>query len=1301
MPDELKNHTKGRAVDRPAHNRKRGERGKASAREIGQHNQEETALRESQQIIRAILDTVPARIFWKNKDLIYLGCNEPFARDAGFTCPEDVIGKDDYQMGWHEQADQYRKDDREVIDTGLSKLLIKEPQTTPEGKTIALLTSKVPLRKPDGEIFGVLGTYMDVTERDRMEEALKQSETRFRAIFDKARDGIALLDLQTKKVFAGNPSFCRMLGRTSDELPGLSLADCHPADALPEIARGIERQIKGETNIASDLPMKRKDGSTFFADLAITPIALSGKPYMLGIFRDVSERKAAEDKLKFANMLLQAEIESAPDGVFVAHLDSATASYNRNFVEMLSIPPEVERSHSIEAVLAAAMTQVKDPDAFTGDIHHLREHPEDTIRGREAELKDGRVIEYHGTAIRSETGAALGRIWFYRDITERKRAEQHVRVMNSILNAQVESAPDGVLVIGHERNILLYNQRFIDMWGLPADVVRMRDDSRAIASVLGRLKDPEAFVARVNELYAHPEERSHDEVDLSDGRVFERHSAPMPDATGKNLGRIWYFRDITDRKLAARRIEQRDALLHAVALSATHLLSAPRLDEAIASALESVSKVIRADRMMVLERPQGRAGAPALRYIWETPRIAFKVDKDFFDDPTLETDEMRAWQAPLRQGKVIITDVQTASGDVKAVLGRLGGIKKNLLVPIMVGGKFWGQIGVDCCDQEQAWADFEIEILQTLADLIGNAIQRDRYITEITNANRIVQNTPTILYRLRGVPTLPMIYISQNAKLFGYEPAMLTESPTLYQSLFHPDDAIRVRDDMAAALEPDRPRGTFEFRLLTSSGNYRWVENRYTQIRDGAGRLVEIEGLLIDVTERKAAEERIALLARTDPLTGLANRTTFIERLRQAFVAARRGAPSFALHYIDLDRFKDINDTLGHPVGDRFLIEMGDRIKQCLRESDLVGRLGGDEFAVLQTDISVSTDAGTLANKIRAALAEPLRLDGNLLHMTASVGIAIYGAETPTPEDLLAQADIALYRAKEEGRDQYRFHTEQLDIEVREQVALADELREAIARKELRLHFQPQVELSTGRIVGMEALVRWQHPNRGLLSPSTFIPVAERTGTIAEIGQWVLDHACEQMHLWREAGCAPAIVAVNVSPVEIKVGEDYIKYVTTTLSKWQLAPSDLEIDVTESTLARATLAQNDVLERLQKLGVKISIDDFGTKYSSLDYLKTYRVNRLKIPRTLTAAAAHNAESAAMVRAIVGIARELNIEVMAQGVETESQWSFLTATSPVSKVQGFYYSEPVSAKRAQELLQRGRIAPFGPPVSAAS
>ncbi len=1137
------------------------ERAEALTQEIDEHKRAEAALRESQQIIRAIVDTVPARIFWKDKNLVYLGCNEPFARDAGFDRPEDVVGKDDYQMGWHDQAELYRNDDREVVDTGQSKLLIKEPQTTPDGTTITLLTNKVPLRNVDGEVFGMLGTYMDVTERERVEEALRQSEARFKTIFERARDGIALADAETKKFLAVNESLCQMLGHTRDDLLHMTIDAIHPADKLRMVARTFERQARGEVDIAANMPVKRKDGSVFYVDINSAPIEIGGQRYVLGIFRDATARREAEEAVRKSEERYRGLVESTTDYIWEIDRNGRYTYYTPAFAGLLGY----------------------EPDEIMGKT------PFDLMPPAEAE----------------RVGAIFGPI-----------AAAH-RPFSMLENTV--AAKDGTEI------------------------------------------------------------------------VMETSGVPIFDDSGKFCGYRGIERDITQRKAVEEKLKQRDALLHAVASSATELVTASSLDDAIPKALETISRALQVDRMNVLERSPRGDPVPRLRYAWNAPGLKMIVDRKFFEDPALRSPQLAAWQSPLQDGNVVTAELRTATGDLKTMLERLN-TKSLLLVPVMVDGKYWGQIGFDNCKSDRAWYDFEIEILTTVGDLIGNAIQRDRYVTEITNANRIVQNTPTVLYRLRGVPSLPMIYVSQNIKLFGYEPTALTESPHLYQQLIHPDDLAAVREMQAQSLESDQPRGVFEFRLMTSRGDYRWVENRYSQIRDTAGRLTEIEGLLIDITERKIAEEKIARLARTDPLTGLANRSTFVERLQQFFVTARRGAPGFALLYIDLDRFKDINDTLGHPVGDAFLIEVARRIKNSIRDTDLAGRLGGDEFAVLQGDLAESADAGTLAAKVRGALAEPYQIEGNTLHMTASIGIAIYEAETDTAEELLAQADIALYRAKEEGRDQYRFHTEELDSEVREQVELANELRGALSRGEFRLRYQPQVELSSSRIVGMEALIRWQHPTRGLLTPSAFLPVAERTGTITAIGRWVLDEACAQMYRWREGGCAPPTLAVNISPTEIKAGDEFVEFVRTTLEKWGLAPQALELDVTESMLARATLTQNDVLERLQQLGVKISIDDFGTKYSSLEYLRTYRVNRLKIPKLLTSTAAHDPESAAMVRAIVGIARELGIEVIAQGVESEREWSFLTATSPVSKVQGYYYSAPVTAERAEELLRSGRVTP---------
>ena len=448
--------------------------------------------------------------------------------------------------------------------------------------------------------------------------------------------------------------------------------------------------------------------------------------------------------------------------------------------------------------------------------------------------------------------------------------------------------------------------------------------------------------------------------------------------------------------------------------------------------------------------------------------------------------------------------------------------------------------------------------------------------------------------------------------------------------------------------------------------------------------------------------KRIALLARTDGLTGLANRATFIERLYQAFAAARRGASRFAVLYIDLDHFKDVNDTLGHSAGDLLLISAAGHLKRNCRESDLVARLGGDEFAILQTEVSDVSGATALASKIHGVLGTPYQLGDSKLFLSASIGISLFTDATAGPDEMLAKADIALYRAKEDGRDQYRFHSDDLDQEMRERVTLTGDLIQALEKNELELYYQPQVELFTGRITGMEALIRWNHPKRGLLMPADFIPIIEKSDAIVALGQWVLDHACEQMSSWRNAGIAPVILAVNLSLGQLRTGDELIQFITATLRKWGLTPKDLELDVTETMLAYATWAYIDVIERLQQLGVMIAIDDFGTQYSSLDYLKHYRVSRLKIPRAMiTAAAQQDQRNAAMVRAIIGLARELDIEVMAQGVENEAQRDLLTGAPSTTKVQGFYYSAPVPASGATQLLRQKLIEPRLSQVSEAT
>jgi diguanylate cyclase (GGDEF)-like protein/PAS domain S-box-containing protein len=562
---------------------------------------------------------------------------------------------------------------------------------------------------------------------------------------------------------------------------------------------------------------------------------------------------------------------------------------------------------------------------------------------------------------------------------------------------------------------------------------------------------------------------------------------------------------------------------------------------------------------------------------------------------------------------------------------------------------------------------------------------------ELSNANIIVQNSPVILYRLRGEPAFPLIYVSHNITKLGHDPARLTASPDWATHLIHPDDRAKVGEAMTRLLEKTSDGSSIEFHLIAGDGTLRWVDNRYIPVRDSDGRLVEVEGIVIDITERKAAEEKIAQLARTDTLTGLANRATFRERLLQCFAAAHRGALPFAILSLDLDKFKPVNDTHGHPTGDLLLQEVAKRLRACTRETDLVARLGGDEFAVLQTELTEpAANAGELADRIQHELGLPYHLKAAELNISVSIGICPYVPGIPDSDAMLAQADRALYRSKEEGRNQYHFHSQTLDQEVVNRVTLGGELLRAIADQELELEYQPQVEITTGKIVGIEALVRWNHPTRGLLPPAVFIPIAEKTGAILPLGHWVLDEACRQVKAWRSQGLNVPAIAVNLSFHQLKAGSSLIRDVTGTLEKWGLSPSDLEFDVTEATLAQLKWNQNDVLPQLRALGIKIAIDGFGSDYSSFDYIKEYRVNHLKIARSYIHEATTNAEHATAVRAIMRFAHDIGIAVIAQGVETEEQSALLKEADATTQGQGFHFSRAVSAENAAELLRRGSI-----------
>jgi diguanylate cyclase (GGDEF)-like protein len=431
------------------------------------------------------------------------------------------------------------------------------------------------------------------------------------------------------------------------------------------------------------------------------------------------------------------------------------------------------------------------------------------------------------------------------------------------------------------------------------------------------------------------------------------------------------------------------------------------------------------------------------------------------------------------------------------------------------------------------------------------------------------------------------------------------------------------------------------------------------------------------------AHKKVSELAHSDVLTAIPNRRAFVERLK---AACQAGQPVSVL-YIDLDHFKDINDTLGHSTGDRLLQLASERLKRAIRQQDMVARFGGDEFAVLRVGATDATSLSGFAVRLGETLAEPYHIDGNDITTTATIGVTSSSKKASEPEALMMQADIALYRAKEDGRNCFRLYDQVLDEKFRERVTISDGIRRGIDRGELRLHYQPQVEIASGRLIGLEAVVRWYHPARGVVPPAVFIPIAERTGAIIPLGKWVFEEACRQFAQWRAEGIAPPTLAVNLSAIQCRhagLENDF----RDVMARHAIPPGCLEVELTESVLMDTAVQQRDVIERLKGIGLKIAIDDFGTGYSSLNYLAEYPVDRLKIAQELVFGVTENLRHELVVKAAIRLAHELGTEVIAEGVETDGQARFLMAAE-CEYAQGYLFSPPLSANAATELLRRGR------------
>jgi len=806
----------------------------------------------------------------------------------------------------------------------------------------------------------------------------------------------------------------------------------------------------------------------------------------------------------------------------------------------------------------------------------------------------------------------------------------------SLLEATLDSTADGILVVDRAGRILRYNRRFAKMWRLPDTLLQRRDDEAAIAEAMKSLEDPEGFVRRVHELYAHPEERSFDTLRLLDGRIFERYSRPEW-LGGEVVGRVWSFRDVTERAHAEEALRESEARYRRLFEESRQAIYLTRRDGTFEDANPAALALFG-----VRQEELGTANASEF-YADPADRVAFQEAIEWAGG-SVEQYPVRMKSRSGRLMDCLLTT--TVRRDAEGAIVAYQGIVEDV---------------TDRLSAERALAERE-RLFRSLIEHASETIT-------------VVQADGTITYES---PSL--------RRVLGYEPEELIGRNVF--ELVHQRDRARAMDQLDLLLRRPAQTARLEVDYLHRDGTWRTLE------AVGRNLLADpaVAGIVInarDVTDRKRAEAQLLHDAFHDRLTQLPNRALFLDRLNHRLTVAQRGeSDPFAVLFLDVDRFKVVNDSLGHSVGDQLLVALARRLRSTLRPGDTVARLGGDEFTLLLDGADVA-EARLVADRIHEALQRPFDVGGHDVYVTASIGIASSQTRYRAAEDMLRDADLAMYRAKDQGRARHETFDEALHLAALTRLQIETDLRRALERVEFEVFYQPIVSLEDRRLLGFEALLRWWHPARGLLLPGAFLPLAEDTGLVVPMGLWVLQDVCRQMKEWQNTLGDPLLVPlrVNVSALQL-ARPDFVDEVAGALKDHDVPVALLNLELTESAMMQQAESTVATLTRLKELGVGLAIDDFGTGYSSLAYLHRFPTDSVKIDRSFVHRLADGATELGIIRTILSLASDLGMSVVAEGIETEAQAVALReAGCPAG--QGYLYARPFPADQAEEMMRAQR------------
>jgi diguanylate cyclase (GGDEF)-like protein/PAS domain S-box-containing protein len=1087
-------------------------------------------------------------------------------------------------------------------------------------------------RVADGSPQFIIGTVQDITEHMRAEQALRASESRYRTIVETAQEGIWQIDADNRTTFA-NRKMAEILGYSVDEMNGRPLFDFMDDEGRALAVQNVERRKAGVAE-QHEFKFRSKDGVVIWAELNTTPLydAHGGYAGALAMVTDITERKRADQALRESEIRYRTTLDAMAEGIVLQDHQGRILTCNPAAERILGLThDQIMGRTSLDPRWRAVH---EDGTPFLGDSHPSME----TLRTGEPQSNvimgvhkpDGSLswISINSQPL-IDPGEKRphGVVTSFHDITSLRATTAALRASEALLAHSQEVAHLGSFEWNIRSNEVIWSRETYQLFGENPD-----QPSADIWSLLARAVHPDDQVRLQASMKEVVERGIRTPMELRvrwpDGseHVLWTEGEVVPGVDGRPDRMVGTLQDITTRKRAEQALRDSETRFRTLSEVAFEGIF-----------IHDQGRIIDANPTF----------AAMLGYDLEEIKRLTVFDLVV---PAEHENVRRAMQ----EGYETALEMTALREDGGTLTVEIFG--KSLI--------FQGRI-LRVVSVRDMTARLRAE---TQMRKLSSALEQSADSVVITDRQGIIEYVNSGFEKTTGY---------SRAEAVGQSPRLVKsdkQGAGFYKKLWDTILAGEVFSDVFVNRRKD--------------GSLYYEEKTITPLKDSTGAVTHFVATGKDVSERMQAQERMQHMAQHDALTELPNRMLFLDRLKQALARARWHKRLIAVLFVDLDRFKTINDTLGHEVGDRLLQALAERFSASVREGDTVARFGGDEFVMLLDDVSSEKDIGVVAQKVLEALAPAFLIDGQSLYVTASIGVSLYPNDGEDSGTLLKNADIAMYRAKELGKNTYQFYSADMSARAFERLTLESSLRHAIERDEFRLYYQPQIDTASGAIVGVEALLRWQHPDFGLVAPAEFIPLLEETGLIVPAGDWVFRTACEQLRAWHSAGWPGLRMAVNLSPRQFQtVGLSIM--VERGLAIVQCDPDLIELEITENVLLRHAVATVDALDAVRALGVRLAIDDFGTGYSSLSYLRRYAIDTVKIDRSFVHDIPSDPDDSAITTAIISLALSLKLDVIAEGVETEAQRAFLLERG-CHLMQGYLFSRPLPPEDITRLLAAPRL-----------